>query len=349
MRYARRLFYSFILLFSATLPLQAAIRVGVDTFQCSAENVPAETADAVTEMFITELTNTGTFKVYERTQLEKIAKEQRLSMSGMVSDQTLVKAGRLVGAEWIITGTITQYETQAAGGAIPIGDFGIALANGVGTLTLDLRAIDTTTGEVKYALREIGKAALNIIGGIYDDSVIATGDFKGLPAQAAMKAVKRAVRELEYRIGGVVYRVIRIDPKRAYIDMGKLKGAAVGDLFGVYEEGEPIIGVNGAVLGTEHVYHALIKVIKTEPNYSICRYVPRKGGPDTIRVGDLLERVERGRPARVLPVTSERLKDNPLPPKVSVPRTTVLSSDADSSPPTPEKQDRRQPAKKKSS
>jgi curli biogenesis system outer membrane secretion channel CsgG len=333
MRYLWRLSCTIALLCSAALPLNAAIRVGVDTFRCSTDNVPAETAAALTEMFTTELTNTGTFQVYERSQLEKIAREQRLSAEGLVSEKTLVRAGHLAGVEWIITGNITQYETQATGGVIPIGDFGIALGNGVGTLTLDLRAIDTTTGEVKYAFREIGKAALNILGGVYDDTVIATGDFKGLPAQAAMKAVKRAVRELERRIGGVEYHVIKIEPKQVYIDMGRLKGASVGDLFGVYEEGEPLVDIKGAVLGTEQVYHALIKVIKTEPNYSICRYVPHKGGPEDIRVGDQLERVEPGRPARALPVTSERLKDDPVPSESSKKNGTAvnfLSASADS-------------------
>ncbi|MGI6076024.1 MAG: CsgG/HfaB family protein [Pyramidobacter sp.] len=315
----------------AAAPARAAVRVGVDTFRCTAPNVPASVADGMTELFITELVNSGTFQVFERTQLEKVAKEQRLSMSGLVSEATLAKVGRLTGVEWIITGSVTQYSQQSTGGVMPLSGFGIALVNGVGTATLDIRAIDTTTGAVKYAIRESGKAANNAVGAVIDDSVIGTGDFSGLPAKAALKAVKRVVRELERRIGGVEYHVIKVEPKQVYIDIGTAKGAAKGDLFGVYEEGEPILAPDGAVLGTDQVYHALIKVVKAEPKYSICRYVPKKGTAASIRVGDLLERVEPGKEARALVVTDERvIKDLP-----------VLSGDEEASDPmsqpTPQK------------
>lgn len=296
----------------AAPPVCAAVRVGVDTFRCTASDVSASVADGLTELFINRLVNSGTFQVFERTQLEKVAKEQRLSLSGLVSEATLAKVGRLSGVEWIITGTLTQYSQQNTGGVVPLSGFGIALGNSVGTAALDVRAIDTTTGAVKYAIRESGKAANNMVGAVIDDSIIGTGDFSGLPAQAALKAVTRVVRELERRIGGVEYHVIKVEPKQVYIDIGTAQGAAKADLFGVYEEGDPILDSDGAILGTDQVYHALIKVVKAEPKYSICRYVPGKGSAQSIRVGDLLERIEPGKEARALVVTDARVvKDLP--------------------------------------
>lgn len=295
-------------------PAAAVIRIGVDRFRSGAPGVSPDVADALTEMFITELSNSGSFQVYERTALEKVAREQRLSMSGLVSESTLVKVGRLAGVEWIITGAVTQFDEQQTGGVLPIHNFGLAVGSNVGTVTLDVRTIDTTTGAITAALRKTGAASRAIAGAVYEGTVIGTTQYGGVGSQAAMKAVKRTVRELERRIGGVAYHVIKVTPQRALIDMGSAKGAAKGQLYGVYEEGEPIRAIDGSIIDAEKVYHALVKVVEVKPNYSLCAYVKGKGGPASIRVGDLLDEIDPGESARSLPVTAERLApDAPAP------------------------------------
>ena len=295
-------------------PAAAVIRIGVDRFRSGAPGVSSDVADALTEMFITELSNSGSFQVYERTALEKVAREQRLSMSGLVSESTLVKVGRLAGVEWIITGAVTQFDEQQTGGVLPIHNFGLAVGSNVGTVTLDVRTIDTTTGAIPAALRQTGAASRAIAGAVYEGTVIGTTQYGGVGSQAAMKAVKRVVRELERRIGGVAYHVIKVTPQRALIDMGSAKGAAKGQLYGVYEEGEPIRAIDGSIIDAEKVYHALVKVVEVKPNYSLCAYVKGKGGPTSIRTGDLLDEIDPGESARSLPVTAERLvPDAPAP------------------------------------
>ncbi len=48
------------------------------------------------------------FKVIERTAIKKILKEHSLQMAGLLEEKTAVKVGKLVGAEGIIVGTVTQ-------------------------------------------------------------------------------------------------------------------------------------------------------------------------------------------------------------------------------------------------
>jgi len=295
-------------------PAAAVIRIGVDRFRSGAPGVTPAVADALTEMFITELSNSGSFQVYERTALEKVAREQQLSMSGLVSESTLVKVGRLAGVEWIVTGAVTQFDEQQTGGVLPIHNFGLAVGSNVGTVTIDIRTIDTTTGAITAALRKTGAASRAIAGAVYEGVVIGTTQYGGVGSQAAMKAVKRVVRELERRIGGVAYHVIKVTPQRALIDMGSTKGAAKGQLYGVYEEGEAIRALDGSIIDAEKVYHALIKVVEVKPNYSLCAYVKDKGGPASIRIGDLLDEIDPGESARSLPVTAKRLvPDAPAP------------------------------------
>lgn len=303
----KKFIVSAVLALLMALSAQAAVRIGVDRFRPGAHNISPAVADALTEMFITELSNSGAFQVYERTALEKIAREQRLSASGAVSEKTLVRAGRLAGVEWIITGAVTQFDETATGGVLPLHNVGLAIGSNVGTVTLDIRTIDTETGAITMAVREIGKASRAIAGAVYDGTIIGSARFGGVGSQAAMKAVKRVVRELERRIGGIAYHVIRVDKKRALIDLGSTKGAARGDLYGVYEEGELIRDLDGNVIGAEKVFHALLKVVEVHPTYSVCAYVKGKGGPASIRIGDLLDQVDRGKAARSLIVTPERV------------------------------------------
>ncbi|WP_462363516.1 CsgG/HfaB family protein, partial [Pyramidobacter porci] len=168
-------------------PAAAVIRIGVDRFRSGAPGVSPDVADAVTEMFITQLSNSGSFQVYERTALEKVAREQRLSMSGLVSESTLVKVGRLAGVEWIITGAVTQFDEKQTGGVLPIHGFGLAVGTNVGTVTLDVRTIDTTTGAITAALRKTGAASRAIAGAVYEGTVIGTTQYGGVGSQAAMK------------------------------------------------------------------------------------------------------------------------------------------------------------------
>ena len=52
------------------------------------------------------------FSVIERESLERIMKEQRLHLTGAVDETTAVRLGKLIGAEGIIFGTVTQNTTE---------------------------------------------------------------------------------------------------------------------------------------------------------------------------------------------------------------------------------------------
>ena len=47
-------------------PAAAVIRIGVDRFRSGAPGVSPDVADALTEMFITELSNSGSFQHRDR-------------------------------------------------------------------------------------------------------------------------------------------------------------------------------------------------------------------------------------------------------------------------------------------
>lgn len=65
-----------------------------------------EFSDAVTH----HLFKTGRVEVVERQELEKILKEQKLSMTGLLDSDKTVKVGRLLGADVIVIGRGTALE-----------------------------------------------------------------------------------------------------------------------------------------------------------------------------------------------------------------------------------------------
>lgn len=109
---------------------------------------------ALTTMLTNELSSRPTLVIVERQKLRAVIEEQNLSASGMVSVETSIQIGKLTGAQFLITGTITafenQVETKTKRGFMGYGGGVESISHG-GYLAVDLRAIDTTTGEIRYS------------------------------------------------------------------------------------------------------------------------------------------------------------------------------------------------------
>lgn len=62
----------------------------------------------VAERLTTKLVQTGKFRMIERSRLEAALKELNLQASGIIDENTAIEAGRMLGAEAVITGTIAR-------------------------------------------------------------------------------------------------------------------------------------------------------------------------------------------------------------------------------------------------
>lgn len=84
---------------------------------------------AVAEIMRTELINTGQFLVLERSQLDRALSEQKLQKSGLIDDKSVVELGKLLGANFIIIGSVVKMGT-----AYTINSRMIDMKTGVATL-----------------------------------------------------------------------------------------------------------------------------------------------------------------------------------------------------------------------
>lgn len=104
-------------------------------------------------MLSNELQATNAFRVVERDQLESVLEEQNLAASGRVQGGTGAKIGKLVGAQYLIAGTVTAYEEETAstGGGVSFGGVSLGGSSEKAYLAVDLRVINSTTGEVEFS------------------------------------------------------------------------------------------------------------------------------------------------------------------------------------------------------
>lgn len=121
-------------------------------------------------MLTNELAATGKFKIVERSKLGPIIDEQNLSEAGRVSDATRVKAGKLTGARYLVFATVSAFDTKSAGGGGGITIRGINLGGKKedAYMAVDLRVVDTKTGEIEYTRTvEARSSSYGISGGVY--------------------------------------------------------------------------------------------------------------------------------------------------------------------------------------
>lgn len=111
-------------------------------------------------MLTNELAATGKFRMVERSQLQAVMEEQNLAASGRVQGGTGAKIGKLVGADYLVTGTVTAYEenTKGTGGGLSFKGISLGGKSERAYLAVDLRVIDATTGEIAYVRTIEGEA-----------------------------------------------------------------------------------------------------------------------------------------------------------------------------------------------
>ena len=131
------------------------------------------------DMIVTELFSSGQFIVLDRDDLTATMVEQDFSQTERVGDSTRIPLGKLEGADLLVVGALTAFDTGAGsdGGAIPIpipigrdARYGWSVLNigyKRGYAAMDLRVVDVATGRVLASTAVEGKNTnwgLNLTG-----------------------------------------------------------------------------------------------------------------------------------------------------------------------------------------
>mgnify|MGYP000042567777 CR=1 FL=1 len=149
----------------------------------------------IVEQMMTIFYNLNRFKLYERTQLEKILEEQQLGMAGVIDASTAAEIGKGIGVDAIVLGTVTRSGSS---------------------LAIDARLIDTGTSEIITAQDDMShrtnitelRAMINRLATkIINDLPLVEGYVIGVNGDQLMldmgrkKNVKKGMKCIVYREG----------------------------------------------------------------------------------------------------------------------------------------------------
>lgn len=256
---------------------QGKVRVAVMNFENNStwawwgDNLGKAAADELT----TQLVNSGQFTVIERAQLAAIMAEQNLGASGRVTGASAAQIGKLLGAQLILTGSITQFsiERRSAG----FRGIGGSLANAESKI--DVRLVNTETGEVMAVAEGQGNKRM---GGGYFKGASAERNFDQGAAQEALRpAVEQAVAKVVSQAGSLQSiqpaapegQVVNARDGNFYINRGETAGVKVGQRFDVMRVTDEIKDADGRLLDRVVSKVGTLEVVQVLSQSAICKLI----------------------------------------------------------------------------
>ncbi|MCD6578579.1 hypothetical protein J7L48_03820 [bacterium] len=286
----KRLTIFLFLLFSFMLISAEAsgpkLRVAISKFENKTNSYGNwEIGTGLSDMLITALVQSGRFTVVEREQLDKILGEQKLSLSGAITPQSSAKIGNMLGVQYLISGSVTEFinKSSSQGSKIRFKGISVGGKSFYAKLGIDIKVYDVNTGEIVTAGHADGEAkGTGFSLGAYRGPI----DFSNSKMQkspmgkAARQAIVKVVSYITEKIGSKEWagKVITVKNGMVYINGGKNYGINEGDEFTIEKKGEELVDPDtGLSLGAETERIGTIKVVEVKGKYSICEVVSGSG------------------------------------------------------------------------
>ena len=240
----------------------------------------------LTDKLTTALAQTRKFRIVERQQIESLMKEFKLSEQGFADKKFAVKAGEMVGADYLLTGSVSALGASAKTEPVPYTKEMVTTWNG--RAAADIRIVDSRTGEIVAAWRADSSQSRS--GNVDRESFL-----DALQQELAQKLVQR-VLEAVYPV-----KVAEVQPDgTVFLNRGQGGGLKVGDVLDVFQAGKTIIDPDTKeVIGASETKVGSAKVTEVRPRITvakitqgqivagaIARLSAGKAGPDGEETGE---------------------------------------------------------------
>ncbi len=280
---------------SSTSSYTVSTFMGDIDYSASTTGVPVNGIEAIV---IDSLSQTGRFRLVERTELADVLGEQDLVASGRIAKPSGAKTGNVLGAEYLVQLVITDYETNTSGTDKGIGGLltskiplfgGVKAGSSTGRVGLNIRLIDAETSEITFTkqIEAVIKETNLAFGGVAWGSGGALGGFmssysKTPVGQAVIAGINQAVFELIKQVGSKPAEgsIVKADATQIYTNLGQ-DSVGIGDRLQVLKKGEELIDPEtGISLGGSTTVIGEIEVTQVQEKFSIARPVSLNGNPD---------------------------------------------------------------------
>ncbi len=298
----------------------AVLDFGYGTVMTSVQAIFGSNQDVgkgISDLLINELVNDGSYRVIERSALDKILKEQNFSNSDRANPATAAKLGGLLGVDTIIIGDVTQfgrddkhYGGGGGGGSIWTGGAGgLGIKDSKAIVEVTARMVDVNTGEIVASVTGHGQSERKGLttsgsgfsgwkggGGVLD---MGSSNFsQSILGQAVKQAVNDTAHGLDQRasslpqsapppaapIDGLVADASTAD---IIINVGSSAGVRVGDKLAVTRVLRTVKDpASGKVLRTIDSPVGMLTVTSVDGGSAVGKFE----GAGTPKVGDAVKR-----------------------------------------------------------
>ena len=224
--------------------------------------------DGMADMLVTSLVKSGRYRVFERQEIEAALGEQRLGTAGVVTQESAAKAGKMLGAEYAIIGSVTEFgwKKRSTGGLLKAAGVGGGLSQTSAVVGIDVRFVNTTTGEIEKA-ETVRKQKSSMGVGVNTSQVTFASQDK-FDESIVGKATREAIDDITTLLdgmsgggGGWSAKIVTVAGGNCIINAGSESGLKPGQHFLVFRAGEELKDPDtGESLGAEETQVGEIEV-----------------------------------------------------------------------------------------
>ncbi len=241
-------------------------------------------------MLESALYDSGRFVLVDRQQLGDVIREQDLAASGrMAKARDVARTGKLRPAKYLAAGSVTEVDEAVSGREGGVGFRGIRVGGGrqQAQVTVIVKLIDTTTGEIVAQERVVGRAGRTALrvglsrGGLRTD----LGGFEKTPlGEAAQDCINQAAEFIAGKMEVFPFEgnVVRVaNNGQVLINRGSEFGVSTGQMMVMRTEGEEILDPSsGAILGVEEGAEiGRLRVVRVEEKFAYCEVIDGEKHP----------------------------------------------------------------------
>lgn len=245
-----------------------------------------EVGGGMAALLNTALLDTGKFILTERAQIQAVLQEQQLAAQGVTAKNSGPTTGQLLGAQLMVVGSITEFGDAQRGHGVKLSGQSVGDGGSIermvtsGTVALDIRIVDMTTGAILMSFKEEEKVEdkdLDISISIAGFTVGSTS-FKKTPlGEACDRAIRRAVTHIAEAAGKTTWSgyVLEYEDMDVYINAGSAAGVHRGDRFKITRVLRTFSDPNTkAIIGrsTRDIGH--LEIVKVERSMAWGTYLP---------------------------------------------------------------------------
>tara|TARA_Y100001970_G_scaffold140892_1_gene173537 strand:+ start:1014 stop:1979 length:966 start_codon:yes stop_codon:yes gene_type:complete len=233
----------------------------------------------MSDMLTTSLFNTSRFEIVERNKIDKVFQEQNFGMSGMVDESTAAEVGKILGAEYVIFGSITYADVTT------YDKFAFDLKET--KVIIDVRAVNTTTGQILLSETATGTSEVKQITNKNGTVVEGIFDMNAQFAAAAKQAIERVSIKIA-NLSPLIGFVINVEEDIIVIDIGEEQGIEKGDQFVAFTVVEEIFHpVTKERIGWKKEILNELKIVSTEKTMSNAK-ITKSQSTKSLNPGDFV-------------------------------------------------------------